>query len=195
MEKVEAIATINKIESGIRGAVGSLNIRNLNVKAGSDITIEVAAGASNLVLFPVSLKGALLTFLKATLPLDFEFQLFAQSTTSGIIAVTNGSKNIVGTDTQFTTQLSAGDLIVVDPTGLREVLLVATVTDNTHATMVYDIQRQTGSGLAYIIYKPNATWHKLTTKQLVGDGLFISGMRVSNPFNVPVSLKLFMAGL
>ena len=195
MEKVEVISTINKIESGAKGAVGSLNIRNFNVKAGSDITIEVPASASNLVLFPVSLKGALLMFLKANFPLDFEFQLFVESTTTGTIAVTNGSKEIDGSSTLFNTELAADDLIVVDPVGLREVLLVASVTDDTNATMVYNVQRQTGSGLDYLIYKADATWHKMATKQLVGDGLFISGMRVSNPFDVPVSLKLFMAGL
>ncbi len=195
MEKVEVITTVNKEESGIKGTIGSLNIRNLNIKAGSDVTLTLSALASGVVIFPVNLTAGLFSFIRSALPLDFEFQLFIASTTTGTIAVINGSKAIVGSSTLFMTELAQDDIIVVDPIGLREVLLASSITDNTNAAMKYSVSRETGSGLTYEILKPDSTWHKLTSKQFVADGLFISGMRVSNPHNTEVGLKFFMAGL
>jgi hypothetical protein len=53
---------------------------------------------------------------------------------TGTIAVTNGSKAVVGTGTTFTTQLKSGNTIVIANVEYR----VESITDNTHLTLHAD---------------------------------------------------------
>ena len=77
------------------------------------------------------------------------------SYTLGTIAVTNGSKAVVGTSTLWQTYgITAGDqLYVQNANGLQDGYLyeVASVTDETHLTLVQNYQGTTASGKSYRI--------------------------------------------
>lgn len=73
----------------------------------------------------------------------------------GTISVINGSKAVVGTNTLFATVgVTAGDqLTLVDANGLATGAMyeVASVTDNTHLTLLQNYQGSTASGQSYAI--------------------------------------------
>ncbi len=195
MDRIEVVASVNKIESGLKGSAGNLRIINNNIVGGADASIPLNASASNVALFPTGLTCALFAFLRADLPVIVEMQSFLESTVQGTIAVQSGSKSLAGTGTAFSSQLSAGDVVIIDPDGVPEALLCESVGGDTSATMKYAVKRQTATGLSYKILKADNTWNMLRCKQFVGDGMYIGGLRVSNPNTVAVNLKQLVAGL
>ena len=54
------------------------------------------------------------------------------SALTGTLAITNGSKTIVGTGTSFLTELHLGQRILFNSTGFSSLLVVDEITDNTH---------------------------------------------------------------
>lgn len=65
------------------------------------------------------------------------------SAVTGTIAVTNGSADVVGTSTAFTTELKAGSFIVVGGVKYK----VLKITDNTNLTLTSNFEASTASGL------------------------------------------------
>jgi len=63
---------------------------------------------------------------------------------TGTIAVTNGSKAVVGTGTTFTTQLKSGNTLVIANVEYR----VESITDNTHLTLHVPYAGSTATGVS-----------------------------------------------
>lgn len=72
-----------------------------------------------------------------------------QKLNTGSISVTNGSAAVVGTLTQFTTELAVGD-VISDPSGNLGKYTVDTITDDTHLTLTQVVQEATVSGFNYV---------------------------------------------
>ncbi|AZS06263.1 putative tail fiber protein [Pantoea phage vB_PagS_MED16] len=69
--------------------------------------------------------------------------------TAGTIALTNGSKNVTGTGTAFTTDTAAADFIIVTVGGTTYSLAVDSVTDDTHLKLVVEFDGPTQTGVAW----------------------------------------------
>lgn len=69
--------------------------------------------------------------------------------TAGTIALTNGSKNVTGTGTAFTTDTAAADFIIVTVGGTTYSLAVDSVTDDTNLKLVLDFDGPTDTGIAW----------------------------------------------
>lgn len=69
---------------------------------------------------------------------------------TGTVSVTNGSTAIVGTGTKWLTNAAAGDHFFISGSGVPYRL--ASVTDDTHATLSSSYGGSTLSGLAYVIH-------------------------------------------
>lgn len=67
----------------------------------------------------------------------------SQANITGTVAVTQGSKDVVGTGTSFTSALAVNDTIEIN----GETRTVASITDNTNLVLDEEIIQATGSGL------------------------------------------------
>jgi hypothetical protein len=63
-------------------------------------------------------------------------EAIATSALTGTIAITSGFKTVVGTGTAFTTELHFGQFVLLNSTGASRLLVVDSITDNTHFTAV-----------------------------------------------------------
>ncbi|HHW4013902.1 TPA: phage tail protein, partial [Citrobacter freundii] len=68
---------------------------------------------------------------------------------AGTITLTNKSAVVSGNGTSFTTEVAAGDFIVVTVGGIPYTLPVNTVNSNTSATLVSNFTGPTQSGAAW----------------------------------------------
>ncbi|EPF2243686.1 phage tail protein [Citrobacter werkmanii] len=68
---------------------------------------------------------------------------------AGTLTLNNNSASVAGTDTTFTTELAAGDFIVVTVGGIPYTLPVKTVNSNTSLTLVSNFTGPTQSGAAW----------------------------------------------
>ncbi|HAT3689723.1 TPA: phage tail protein, partial [Citrobacter freundii] len=68
---------------------------------------------------------------------------------AGTLTLTNNSAAVSGSGTAFTTELVAGDFIVVTVGGIPYTLPVKTVNSNTSATLVSNFTGPTQSGAAW----------------------------------------------
>jgi len=68
---------------------------------------------------------------------------------TGTIALTNNSKNVVGTGTSFTSDLKVGDFAYVTVGGAPYTLVVASITSNTQLTLSVAFDGPTTTGLAW----------------------------------------------
>ncbi|ELQ6263355.1 phage tail protein [Cronobacter malonaticus] len=68
---------------------------------------------------------------------------------AGTLALTNKSATITGNGTSFTTELKAGDLIVIRVGGTPYTLPVKAITNNTQLTLVSNYTGPTQSGVAW----------------------------------------------
>ena len=68
---------------------------------------------------------------------------------AGTLTLTNNSAAVSGSGTAFTTELAAGDFIVVTVGGIPYTLPVKTVNSNTSATLVSNFTGPTQSGAAW----------------------------------------------
>lgn len=68
---------------------------------------------------------------------------------AGTLTLTNNSAAVAGSGTAFTTELAAGDFIVVTAGGVPYTLPVKTVNSNTSATLVSNFTGPTQSGAAW----------------------------------------------
>ncbi|QLZ58848.1 phage tail protein [Citrobacter freundii] len=68
---------------------------------------------------------------------------------AGTLTLTNNSAAVAGSGTAFTTELAAGDFIVVTVGGIPYTLPVKTVNSNTSATLVSNFTGPTQSGAAW----------------------------------------------
>lgn len=69
---------------------------------------------------------------------------------TGTVAVTNGSANVTGTGTLWTTNLRANDLF----THLGVIYRISSITDDTHLVLARNFTGTTASGQAYEVYMP-----------------------------------------
>lgn len=80
---------------------------------------------------------------------------------TGTVAVTNGSKNVVGTSTLWSNSVRAGDIFMVMTNGTTATGVeyadrfyeIASVTDNMHLTLVENYTQVTGTGLKYAVIR------------------------------------------
>ncbi|EPR9128362.1 pyocin knob domain-containing S74 family peptidase [Cronobacter malonaticus] len=68
---------------------------------------------------------------------------------AGTLTLTNKSAAVTGNGTSFTTELKAGDLIIVKVGGTPYTLPVKTITNNTQLTLVSDYTGPTQSGVTW----------------------------------------------
>ncbi|EML9832182.1 phage tail protein, partial [Citrobacter freundii] len=68
---------------------------------------------------------------------------------AGTLTLTNNSAAVSGSGTAFTTELAAGDFIVVTVGGIPYTLPVKTVNSNTSLTLVSNFTGPTQSGAAW----------------------------------------------
>jgi PKD repeat protein len=76
---------------------------------------------------------------------DFEISILSLSQLTGTIAVTNGTANIVGSGTAFTTELEVLEQIVIEGV----IYTVYSIIDDTHITLTTAYTGPTDSGLNY----------------------------------------------
>lgn len=108
------------------------------------------------------------------------------ATGAGTVAVTNGSKSVVGTGTSFTTDFaSLPRAILINGVAYT----VASVEDDTHLTLFTNYEGNSGSGLSYAIgtrdFGRVFDWHLACPLDLVADDLIWKGL-VYNDDGQPV---------
>ena len=74
---------------------------------------------------------------------NFELSILSLTSLSGTLSVTNGSAAVVGSGTSFTTELTAGEQIIIEGVGYT----IYSITDNTHMTLTATYTGSTDSGL------------------------------------------------
>lgn len=78
---------------------------------------------------------------------------------AGTLTLTNKSAAVSGSGTAFTTEVAAGDFIVVTVGGIPYTLPVKTVNSNTSATLVSNFTGPTQSGAAWYHGSPCGDEH------------------------------------
>ncbi|ELY4137221.1 tail fiber domain-containing protein, partial [Cronobacter sakazakii] len=68
---------------------------------------------------------------------------------AGTLTLTNKSAAIIGTGTSFTTELKAGDLVVIKIGGTPYTLPVKSISGNTQLTLVSNYTGPTQSGVSW----------------------------------------------
>ena len=100
---------------------------------------------------------------------DFEISILDLAELAGTVAVTNGSANIVGTGTAFTTELSTLEEITIG----GAIYTVYSIVDDTHVTLTTTYTGSTDSGLKYYLKSDKMTGTVNVTngsKEVVGVG-------------------------
>ncbi|MFD3249852.1 pyocin knob domain-containing S74 family peptidase [Rahnella aquatilis] len=96
---------------------------------------------------------------------------------AGTIALTNNSANVTGTGTAFTTDLKAGDFIVVIVGGVTYTLGVKTITSATALTLINSYGGPTATGNAWTAV-PNATLVGITAQVAADVAKAIRGLNL-----------------
>jgi hypothetical protein len=96
---------------------------------------------------------------------------------AGTIALTNNSANVTGTGTAFTTDLKAGDFIVVIVGGVTYTLGVKTITSATALTLITAYGGPTATGNAWTAV-PNATLVGITAQVAADVAKAIRGLNL-----------------
>lgn len=84
---------------------------------------------------------------------------YSQSSGTGTVAVTNGSANVVGTSSLFTTEFAVGDIFIVNSDGTA--YIVDTITDDTHLSLTSNYSGTTSSGEAITQKRWSANYFSL----------------------------------
>lgn len=95
---------------------------------------------------------------------------------AGLIKLKNKSSEIIGSETDFKTDLADGDLIVTVVGGVTYTLPVKTVTDATHLTLVRDYDGPDQNGAAWTAM-PRETVNRITG-QMAADASYLVRSRV-----------------
>lgn len=95
---------------------------------------------------------------------------------AGLIKLKNKSSEIIGSETDFKTDLADGDLIVTVVGGVTYTLPVKTVTDATHLTLVRDYDGPDQTGAAWTAM-PRETVNRITG-QMAADASYLVRSRV-----------------
>ena len=77
----------------------------------------------------------------------------------GTVSVTNGSQDVVGTNTYWRNNIKVGDFFKI--VGESEYYEIASVTDDTHLSLTTPYQGATGSGKSYVILRDYTENYKL----------------------------------
>jgi hypothetical protein len=96
---------------------------------------------------------------------------------AGTIALTNNSANVTGTGTAFTTDLKAGDFVVVIVGGVTYTLGVKAITSATALTLVTAYGGPTATGNAWTVV-PNATLVGITAQVAADTARAIRGLNL-----------------
>ncbi len=96
---------------------------------------------------------------------------------AGTIALTNNSANVTGTGTAFTTDLKAGDFVVVIVGGVTYTLGVKAITSATALTLVTAYGGPTATGNAWTAV-PNATLVGITSQVAADVAKAIRGLNL-----------------
>lgn len=96
---------------------------------------------------------------------------------AGTIALTNNSANVTGTGTAFTTDLKAGDFVVVIVGGVTHTLGVKAITSATALTLVTAYGGPTATGNAWTAV-PNATLVGITSQVAADVAKAIRGLNL-----------------
>ncbi|HAU5608283.1 phage tail fiber protein [Citrobacter koseri] len=94
---------------------------------------------------------------------------------AGTLTLTNNSASVTGSGTAFTTELAAGDFIVVTVGGIPYTLPVKTVNSNTSLTLVSNYTGPTQSGAAWSAV-PRVALNMVTSAQVVQSAEALRGL-------------------
>ncbi|KWZ93416.1 hypothetical protein HMPREF3212_00198, partial [Citrobacter freundii] len=94
---------------------------------------------------------------------------------AGTLTLTNNSAAVSGSGTAFTTELAAGDFIVVTVGGIPYTLPVKTVNSNTSATLVSNFTGPTQSGAAWYAV-PRIALNLVTAEMVVQNTQALLGL-------------------
>ena len=148
--------------------------QNITITTASDATalsIKIEGKSSGDIVWAgevIITEGNLLKQFTPDIVLSSTASVRSEETyTTGTVAVTEGSADIVGTNTLWIANVSIGNASKVDSDGTW--YQVKTITDNTHITLESNYAGTTASGEAYTIedsYKTDTVYQNETSKKL-----------------------------